>query len=422
MSTELAVTAVTQTLRHLLEEGILHKWGADVLSGDLTKERYIETLPPHEVRKRHTSANVVNLFLYRTNVNAGWRNLSLPVQGKPGEGEAPPLALDLEYLISAYGEDDREEVSHFFLGQAMRILHDVGLLPRQKFFDVLKKARVHNQIDRITVTPRQLSIDDISKLWTVFQTHYRVSAAYLVTVVLIDSQIARPSALPVLKRGPDDRGVDAVAAAPPVLDSAVPASGFKAAVLGDDLIVAGERLDLGDATAMVRRPLMPQPLPLVTRMVDAKQLRVTLPAANSAPGIAAAWPAGIYSLWLSVIRPGKSSWATNEVPFLLAPSIKVAPSSVQPPAPSFEMTLTVIPQVHPSQASIIIFDDVQIAPKSLGPPADADAPSMITADVPANAAGVHRIRLRIDGIDSLPMKKTPGGIEFDPDQSVEVKP
>ncbi|MEA2874602.1 MAG: hypothetical protein QOH67_4830 [Hyphomicrobiales bacterium] len=422
MSTELAVTAVTQTLRQLLEEGIPHKWGIDVLSGDLTKERYIETLPPCKVRERRQTENVVNLFLYRTDVNAAWRNLSMPVQGKPGERDAPPLALNLEYLISAYGEDDREEVAHFFLGQAMRILHDVGMVPRQKFFDVLKKARVQNQIERITVTPRQLSIDDISKLWTVFQTQYRVSAAYLVTVVLIDSQAPTPSALPVLKRGPDDRGVDAVAAAPPVLDSAVPASGFNAAVLGDDIVIAGERLDLGGATAMLRHPLMPQPQSLATTMVNGNQLRVTLPAANSAPGIAAAWPAGIYSLWLSVTRPGKSSWATNEVPFLLAPSIKVAPSTVQPPAAWFEVTLTVLPQVHPSQTGIVIFDDAQIAPRDLAAPANADAPSTITADVPGNAVGVHRIRLRVDGIDSLPMKKTGDVIDFDPDQSVEVKP
>jgi hypothetical protein len=421
VSTELAVTAVTQTLRQLLEEGIPHKWGADVLSGDLTKERYIETLPPYQVRHRRRSENVVNLFLYRTDVNAAWRNLSMPVQGKPGERDAPPLALDLEYLISAYGEDDREEVAHFFLGQAMRILHDVGMVPRQKFFDVLKKARIQNQIERITVTPRQLSIDDISKLWTVFQTQYRVSAAYLVTVVLIDSKVAMPSPLPVLKRGPDDRGVDALAAAPPVLDSAVPASGFNAAVLGDDLVIAGERLDAG-ATAMVRHPLMPQPQPLATTIVDAKQLRVTLPAANSAPGIAASWPAGIYSLWLSVTRPGKPSWATNEVPFLLAPSIKVAPSTVQPAAASFEVTLTVLPQVHPSQTAIVIFDDVQIAPKASAAPVDADAPSTIKADVPGDAVGVHRIRLRVDGVDSLPMKKTGNVIDFDPDQSVEVKP
>jgi hypothetical protein len=233
VSTELAVTAVTQTLRKLLEDEIVDKWGVDVLSADLMKQHYVETLPLHKVREKHTSESVINLFLYRTDVNSAWRNLSPPVQGKPGESAAPPLALNLEYLITAYGEDDREEVAHFFLGQAMRILHDVAIVPRQKLFAVLKKARVHDQIERITVTPKALTIEEISKLWSVFQTQYRVSAAYLITVVLIDSKVATRAPLPVLKRGPDDSGVNAIAAAPPAIVSAMPASGFSSVRLGE---------------------------------------------------------------------------------------------------------------------------------------------------------------------------------------------
>ena len=55
MSTELAITAVTQTLRRLLEEGVAGKWGTDVLTGDLTKERFITSLPLHKVRETHAA-------------------------------------------------------------------------------------------------------------------------------------------------------------------------------------------------------------------------------------------------------------------------------------------------------------------------------------------------------------------------------
>lgn len=421
MSTDLAVTAVTQTLRQILDDEVADKWGPDVLSGDLTKQRFITNLPPHKVRERHASENVVNLFLYRTDVNAAWRNLSPPTQGRPGEPSAPPLALNLEYLISAYGEDDREEVAHFFLGQAMLALHDLALLPRQKLFDVLKKARVHDQFERITVTPRALSIEEISKLWSVFQTQYRASAAYLVTVVLIDSKVAARAPLPVLKRGPQDRGVTAVASSPPALDAARPATGFAAVRLGEDLLVSGDRLDVGSMGAKVRHRLMPAAQSLPVTPVNGRQLKVTIPAAGSAPGIAGAWPAGLYSLSLEVTRPGLSPWMTNDVPFLLAPAVVVAPTTLQPPAPSFEVTIEATPQVRANQTIMVIFDDLQVAPKSVAPSANADDPSIVKADLPGTVVGAHRVRLRVDGIDSIPMRKAGEAIDFDADQSVTVK-
>jgi hypothetical protein len=421
MSTELAVTAVTQTLRQILDDEIEHKWGTDVLSGDLTKERFITNLPPHKVRDVHATDSVVNLFLYRTDVSAAWRNMSPPVQGKPGETDPPPLAINLEYLVSAYGEDDREEVAHFFLGQAMRILHDVPLVPRQKLFDVLKKSRVHEQIERITVTPRSLSIEEISKLWSIFQTQYRISAAYLITVLLIDSKVAGRSPLPVLTRGPDDSGVIAVAALPPVLESSRAATGFGGVRLGEDVIVTGERFDARIAAANVRHPsTVAQKLPVT--VIDPNQLKITIPAVNSAPGVSAAWPAGIYSLSLDVDRPGQTAWTTNEIPFVVAPSIAVAPTTVQPPAPLVELTIETQPQVRPTQTVAVLFGNTKLPPKSVTAPADSDSPTVLKVDVPGDVIGLHRVRVRVDGIDSIPVVRVGAKIEFDPNQSVEVKP
>jgi Pvc16 N-terminal domain len=421
VSTELAVTAVTETLRVLLKAGIVHKWGTTVLDGDLKKDLHIEALLPRKVREKHRHANVVNLFLYRTDVNAAWSNLSPPVQGKPGAAAATPLALNLEYLVTAYGEEDSEHVAHYYLGQAMRVLHDLPMVPRQKLREVLKEARVHDQLERITVTPKALSIEEVSKLWSVFQTEYRTSAAYLVTVVLIDSKAAAPAPLPVLKRGPDDRGVEAVAALPPALDSATPASGFPAVRLGEDLLILGERLDAGIFTANVRHRLMKEPRPLAVTVVSPGQLKVRIPAAGGG-GIAKAWPAGIYSLSLDVARPGQPSWSTNDVPFLLAPSITVEPPIVQPPVASFELTLKATPQVHEDQSFVVLFGDQQIAPSGpLPAPADADAPSTVKVNASGSDEGFHRVRLRVDGIESIPMKTTGDAMDFDPGQSVEVK-
>src|SRR5262245_11605325 len=123
MSTDLAITAVTRTIRQIVEDGIEKKWGNDVLEGDLNNDIVVTNLLPHKVRDLHAAKNVLNIFLYKTDLNAGWRNMPPPT-AKPGENATPPLALNLEYLVIAYGEDDKEEPAHWFLGQAMLLLHD----------------------------------------------------------------------------------------------------------------------------------------------------------------------------------------------------------------------------------------------------------------------------------------------------------
>ncbi|HEX2832555.1 MAG TPA: DUF4255 domain-containing protein [Thermoanaerobaculia bacterium] len=418
MSTDLAITAVTRTLRQILDDEVADKWGVDVLGGDLTKQFVVVNLPPHKVRDQHPSQNVVNVFLYRTDLNAGWRNMPLPSQTKPGESGPPPLALNLEYLVTAYGEDDREDAAHFFLAQAMRVLHDRGILPRQSFKTVLPQARVHLQIEQVTITPKPLSIEEMSKLWSIFQTQFRISAAYLVTVLLIDSRTATKSAPPVLTRGPEDRGFTAIASPPPVLDSARAAGGFAAVRLGEELIVSGERFDIGELTARVRHPLMSAPVELPVTFIDPQRVQITLPAAGG--GVAAAWPAGFYTLSLVVNYPNLPPWPTNEVAFALAPSITVDPQTNTNPGSDFTITLEATPQVREEQIVLAIFGSKQFTPASVVTPNDPDAPTTITFDAPGEP-GVHRVRLRVDGVDSIPIVKTNGVMTFDAAQSVEVK-
>jgi len=425
MSTDLAITAVTRTIRQILDDEVADKWGNDVLSGDLTKQFVVANLPPHKVRDAHPSQNVVNVFLYRTDLNAAWRNLPLPSQTRPGEDGPSPLALNLEYLITAYGEDEREDAAHFFLGQSMRVLHDRAILPRAAFKSVLPKANVHLQIEQVTITPKPLSIEELSKLWSVLGTQFRISATYIVTVVLIDSRAAAKSGLPVLTRGPQDSGVVAMASLPPILDYARAASGFSAARLGETVAVYGQRLDTSGLSALLRHPLAGHPLigdpvELPVTNVDASRVDVALPAATGGSGVSEAWPAGVWSLSLLITRPNLPKWTTNEVPFALAPSITVAPATNTNPGTDFEVTIESTPQVREGQPVIAIWDDQQITPKSMNTPANADAVTTVVFDAPGEL-GTHRVRLRVDGIDSIPIVKVNDLPAFDPDQSVEVK-
>ena len=429
MSNELAISAVTLALRNLLSDGLItHPPPFDSAPGPffpiaMTKPVDITMLPLHRVRETIPDHNVVNLSLFRVEFNAAWRNQALPSQTRPGESGPPPLALNLDYLITAYGEDDHEDIAHFLLGQSMRILHDHAVIPRARLESALKIAHVQDQIESIRITPHSLSVDELSKIWTVAQTQHRLSVGYLVTVVLIDSRSPVRSALPVLTRGKDDRGIDAIASAPPSLDSVTIATGFNAAVIGDDLLVNGERLDANGVVARVRHPLMTRAVDLPVTFVSASQLKVTIPALPpfdpQETGTAAAWPAGIYALSLVVTRATGPGWTTNDVPFALAPSITVTPDHHAPG--TFDVTITATPQVRSGQQVLAIWDGTQIVPQApvTTPANDANATTTVTFTVDGSV-GTHRVRLRVDGIDSIVMKRTGGVLAFDDAQSVNV--
>src|SRR6266850_4384086 len=196
MSNSLAIAAVTATLRQLIEDGVRDVPGAGA-----------STQPPDKV----TTTNLVNLYLYQTVINAAWRNRDMPRQVKPGETGQPPLALNLYYLLTAYGQgDDSQTVDgHRLLGQAMRVMHDHPVLNSAEIKAAFPDGDLEDQIEHVRITPQPMTLDEMSKLWTTFQAKYRISTAYEVSVVLIESTRPSRTPLPVLKRGEDDRGVDA---------------------------------------------------------------------------------------------------------------------------------------------------------------------------------------------------------------------
>ena len=88
----------------------------------------------------------------------------------------------------------------------MRALHDHPLLGADEIRTALADNDLADQIERIRITPQTMSVDEFSKLWTTFQVGYRISAAYHVSVVLIDSTRPARTPLPVLTRGAKDTG------------------------------------------------------------------------------------------------------------------------------------------------------------------------------------------------------------------------
>jgi Pvc16 N-terminal domain len=411
MSNALAIAAVTATLRRLIEKG-LEAEGAGIA---------VLARPPDRAGQANGQPNRVNLFLYQATVNAAWRNMNLPHQARAGETAQPPLPLDLFYLLTAYAEGDDEVRSHRFLGRAMSVLHDHPLLGAAEIKSALEESELHDQIERIRFTLQPLSVDEISKLWSGFQTQYRLSVAYQASVVLIESTRPGRMALPVLKRGEEDRGVFSTAAPFATLAEARPPKPFTAARLGDDVALAGDQLDQSDVTARLRSARLTDPIAIDVVPGDRPgELKIHLPDASAAG--AAAFAPGFYTVSLVAKRPTGPIWTTNEIALALAPVMTVAATSPGPGDVS--LTITCRPRLRDGQRVSIIVGDRQVAPKDVTTPAAPAQPTTVKADVTGLSAGKHVVRLRVDGVDSIPLAPVtpdaPLKMEFDPNQMVTV--
>jgi hypothetical protein len=415
MSDRLAIAAVTLTLRNLILQEI-----RQILGG-----ARVTTMPPDRARDNNADVEQINLFLYQTTPNAALRN-----RGTPGrtarQGEEmwlTPLALDLHYLVTAYGADSNTANDHRLLGGAMKALHDHPLLTAADIRAALPESDLDQQIEHVRITLESPSTEEMSKLWSTFQSQYRVSAAYQVAVVLIDSSRPTKAVLPVLTRGSEDRGFGAVTAAFQSISEIKPPDPFPAARLGDELTIRGMQLDAANVTVRFanRRldaPIDREPLPNRT----ANEIKVRIGDAADDPIAATQWAPGIYTASLVVSPANLPAFTSNEVPFALAPTITVRPTSV---AQGDTLLVGVVPHVRSSQrdSAVLLLGDHQIPVR----PARGVPPPPPTADlefiVPGLAPGAYVVRLRVDGVDSLPMVRAPGTpprLEFDSAQTLTV--
>lgn len=208
MSTALAIAATTRVLGSLIDQNIQKANVATVLG----QPPYVSTLAPDQLEAPAEETAKLSLFLYHVTYNQGWREVGLPSRDSSGVGvDRPPLALNLHYLLVAYGNADY--VPQMLLGLGMQALHENPFLTRDEITTVftpptpattlppvdsaLATANLAGQVERIKVTPEPLTTEDLSKLWTAFGGKFRPSAGYQATVVLIESTAPIQTALPV---------------------------------------------------------------------------------------------------------------------------------------------------------------------------------------------------------------------------------
>jgi hypothetical protein len=405
MSNHLAIAAVTATLRGLLEAGITGNQ-ADPLEADLSDTK-VTAQPPDKARGDAT-VNQINLFLYQVVASSAWRNTDIPRRAAAGERGNPPLGLNLYYLISVYGRAGQDVFAHRLLGRAMNILQDHPLLDASDIRLALTDNDLYAQLERIRITLQPLSLEDLSKLWTGFQTQFRLSAAYEASVVLIEGSRAAPAPLPVLTRS--------VAAQPdllppfPVIEAVLPPKQQPSAWLGDVITIKGRRLDGDQVSARLEhvRQRVSLPLPAAARTATTATVAI--------PNDPVHWPAGLYAISLLITR-GSRELTTNELALSLAPRIlSVTPNpAARDAAGAVTLTLTCSPQVIPGQPVALVVGDRAVATPPL-----AAATGTLSFPIARATAGTHFIRLRVDGADSLLIDRSVEPPVFDQSQQVQI--
>jgi hypothetical protein len=137
----------------------------------------------------------------------------------------------------------------------------------------------------------------------------------------------------------------------------------------------------------------------------------------------AAWPPGFYTVELEVQRPTPPNWTTNRLPFGLAPTItSLAPTTQSVGAQPFDLTVTCTPQVLPEQRTALLMGSHEIEPVSVTTPVDPDADTTLTFPINGLPDGAYVVRLRVDGVDSIPVDFSASLPQFDANQTVTITP
>ena len=198
MSNHLAVATATATLQRILQRAV---------------QRDVDGARVTTVRPDGTSGSIpetgVNLYLYHIKRNPALTNQDTPNFQRRGElTRRRQAAIDLFYVVSFYGNDGDLEPQRL-LGSVVQTLEDQLVLSADIIratiadptFTYLADSDLAEQVEQIRSEFISVSTDELSKIWSVFfQTPYALSLVYKVTVVLIESDVAGRSALPIRDR------------------------------------------------------------------------------------------------------------------------------------------------------------------------------------------------------------------------------
>jgi len=405
MSNALAISGVTAVLQYYL--GGVYSGLSALFGGTVTISSQAPDILQNTFSSGGTTQNQVNLFLHQVTHNPSWRNVDLPSLAADGKTQIknPPLALDLHYLLTAYGSFDWQ--AEALLGYALLLLHEYPVISRNDVRNALNSVTsthlpqlatalatsgLADQIEMIKITPATLGKEEMAWLWTALKADYRPTFPFQVSVVLMYQPANVVFALPVMKRH-----VQAVPVTPAAILEAEPPNKQSAALPGDTVTVTGEFLaGAGQVTLSNQRLGIQRPVPLVP--ANASNTSLTF----AVPNDAANFPAGFYDLSVQFLdATGRTVQSTNSLPIAVAPAVQLATvtalGNVVHGVPGTLVSLKCTPDVRPTQNVSLILSGAAAPAKDFTTVTDA----LSFQFTPKLPGGLQLIRLQVDGVTSL---------------------
>jgi hypothetical protein len=195
LSTYKAIAGVSSSLKNLLRDRMTEV--ADV------------TIAPPDVKVDFITGRRINLYLYHISENPYLKNQEIPGEGYAGAYGHPPLAIDMRFILTAFGTTetgpDADIEAQQILGDVMRVLHDSGIITP----DMVEEKQPSPQppildpsllgaFEQIKITFQPAGLEEISKIWTALpNVNFRRSVLYEVSVVQVQSLLQRAIAIPV---------------------------------------------------------------------------------------------------------------------------------------------------------------------------------------------------------------------------------
>lgn len=359
MSNALSIAAVTAVIKDLLENGLVSDAIATSI-GDVI----VTALPPDRISVGGDERPQLNLFLYQItqNRNADW--VSGEFRGKKTQSTLdrrsinPPLALNLHYLVTAYGAKDFQ--AELLLGYAMHLLHKIPVMSQDIIETCLQNASkvssssalsqaltlvsipdLAKQIGQIKICTEFSSMEDTSKLWSSLQTNYRPSAAYQISTVCIDSNSENRSSAQLLPSFHE-----------PILDQIIPPAETDGKIVaGSTIVIRGKRLRSDNICIRIgglEKVIVP-------KNVRDDQISLLLPSSLAA---------GMHSIQVVHLVMGNpyapaDEIASNALAFVLHSTISATIDRVQPSDGDLytaEITVKFTPPVAKGQRVILLLD------------------------------------------------------------------
>jgi len=344
----------------------------------------------------------VNVFLLQANPTGELGNPDLPTRSSGRELVGRPTAVyELIYLLTFHGTESRLEPQRV-QASALRYLHSEPCLSKKTIRDQitaalagdanhwLKGSNLADQVSTVKITPYKLSLEDLSKIWSVFfQTNYILTSTFRATYVLLDTEDAGQASLPVRGRSPfaipfSDTVIEAVE--PNRIEFSASAN---VTLRGQALIGAQKRYLVDDLEAT----LQPN--------ASAEAVTIRIPAGSRA-GVKR-----IRVVEQSPLGAGHRGTESNVVPLLLLPSVQTI-TYLADPSVKKDHTIRVVPRVTVGigQRAALLLN--RTTPPAAGKPwsyALAVRPRNAEADPLIFAArdvepGTYLYRLRVDDLDS----------------------